>query len=379
MENSSNTEQAKFEAVFYGTEAPLVIFTGPEMAYEMLNDTYQSIYPGRELLGKPLLEAVPELAHSPFPGILKKVYETGENFISHEGVVYLKNEMTGKTEERYFDTTFSRIDYGDGQFRILATPKEVTEKVLARKKLEQSLVELEVEKELREKFVSALTHDLRTPLAVIKLSAQVLKMKNVDAQALNKSVHRILSNTDRADRMIHNLLDANRLKANEGLSVVAQECQLEEVIEYAINDLEDLYGKRFVIDNSIGKIKVYWDNMAVHRLIENLASNAIKYGSENTPVTIRIKRDGDWLEVRVHNLGNPISAEDQKLLFHTYQRTECAKASKQKGWGIGLSLVQGLAQAHSGSISLESCADHGTSFIVRLPIDARKQFILSEP
>ncbi len=372
MENSSNTEQAKFEAVFYGTEAPLVIFTGPEMAYEMLNDTYQSIYPGRELLGKPLLEAVPELAHSPFPGILKKVYETGENFISHEGVVYLKNEMTGKTEERYFDTTFSRIDYGDGQFRILATPKEVTEKVFARKKLEQSLVELEVEKELREKFVSALTHDLRTPLAVIKLSAQVLKMKNVDAQALNKSVHRILSNTDRADRMIHNLLDANRLKANEGLSVVAQECQLEEVIEYAINDLEDLYGKRFVIDNSIGKIKVYWDNMAVHRLIENLASNAIKYGSENTPVTIRIKRDGDWLEVRVHNLGNPISAEDQKLLFHTYQRTECAKASKQKGWGIGLSLVQGLAQAHSGSISLESCADHGTSFIVRLPIDARK-------
>ncbi len=372
MENSPNTEQTKFEAVFYGTEAPLVIFNGPEMAYEMLNDTYQSIYPGRKLLGKPLLEAVPELAHSPFPGILKKVYETGENFISHEGVVYLKNEMTGTTEERYFDTTFSRIDYGDGQFRILATPKEVTEKVFARKKLEQSLLELEIEKELREKFVSALTHDLRTPLAVIKLSAQVLKMKNADAQAIDKSVHRILSNTDRADRMIHNLLDANRLKANEGLSVVTHECQLEEVIEYAINDLEDLYGKRFVIDNSIGKIKVYWDNMAVHRLIENLASNAIKYGSEDTPVTIRIKRDGDWLEVRVHNLGNPISTEDQKLLFHTYQRTECAKASKQKGWGIGLSIVQGLAQAHNGSISLESCADHGTSFIVRLPIDARK-------
>lgn len=372
MENRTSTEQAKFEAVFYGTEAPLVIFKGPDMVFEMHNDTYQSIYPGRDLLGKPLPEAVPEIVHSSFPAILKIVYETGEPFISHEGVVYLKNEMTGEIQERYFDTTFSRIDYGDGQFRILATPKEVTEKVFARKKLEQSLRELEVEKELREKFVSALTHDLRTPLAVIKLSAQTLRMKIKDPEVFDKIIQRIASNTDRADRMIHDLLDANRLKANEGLPVTIQECQLEDIIDYAINDLEDLYGKRFVTDNTIGKISVYWDNLAVHRLIENLASNAIKYGSENTAVTIGIKRDGDFLEVRVHNFGNPISVEDQKLLFHQHQRTECAKASKQKGWGIGLSLAQGLAHAHNGSISLESCPDSGTSFIVRLPIDARK-------
>lgn len=373
MENHPNTEQAKFEAVFYGTEAPLVIFKGPDLIYEMLNDTYQLIYPGRHLLGKPLLEAVPELVHSPFPAILKKVYETGEHFVSHEGVVYLQNKMTGKTEERYFDTTFSRINYGEGQmFRILANPKEVTERVLARKRLEQSLCELEAEKELREKFVSALTHDLRTPLAVIKLSAQILKMKINDPEAFDKCVHRIMNNTDRADRMIHDLLDANRLKANEGLPVFVQECQLEEIIQHAINDLEDLYGKRFTVHNPIGKINVYWDNMAIHRLIENLASNAIKYGSANTSVTIAVKRDGEWLEIKVHNLGNPISIEDQKLLFQPFQRTQFAKASKQKGWGIGLSLVQGLAHAHKGSISLESCANDGTTFTVRLPIDARK-------
>lgn len=373
MGNLPNTEQVKFEAVFYGSETPLVIFMGPNMVYEMLNDTYQSIYPGRRLLGKPLLEAVPELAQSAFPAILKKVYETGEHFVSHEGVVFLKNDMTGKTEERYFDTTFSRIDYGDGQmFRILATPKEVTEKVFARKKLEQSLRELEAEKELREKFVSALTHDLRTPLAVTKLCAQILKLKANDPEAFDKSINRIVNNIDRADRMIHDLLDANRLKANEGLPVFIEQCQLEEIVAYAVKNLEDLYGKRFVIHNPIGKISVFWDNMAIHRLIENLASNAIKYGSENTPVTIGIKRNSDWLEVSVHNLGNPISIEDQKLLFHPYQRTEFAKASKQKGWGIGLSLVQGLARAHGGSISLESCPDLGTTFTVRLPIDARK-------
>ena len=373
MGNPQNTEQLKFEAVFYGSEAPLVIFKGPDMVYEMLNETYQSIYPGRDLLGKPLLEAVPELANSRFPAILKKVYETGEHFFSHEGVAHLKNNKTGQIEERYFDTTFSRINYGDGQlFRILATPKEVTDKVLARKKLEQSLRELELEKDLREKFVSALSHDLRTPLAAVKLSAQILQLKNTTPDIIEKCLHRIMNNVDRADRMIRDLLDANRLKANEGLPVFIEEHQLDELLGHTVKDLEDLHGKRFVVQNPAGTISVFWDNMAIQRLIENLASNAIKYGSEDTPITIAIKRDGDYLEVGVHNLGNPISIEDQKLLFHQYQRTEFAKASKQKGWGIGLSLVQGLALSHHGSVSLESSPAHGTTFTARLPIDARK-------
>lgn len=373
MENRPSKELVNFEAVFYGSKDPLVIFKGPDLVYELLNDSYQSIYPGRHLLEKPLLEAVPELVFTAFPEILKKVYETGEPYISHEGFVSLKNNLTGKTEDRYFDTTFSRIDYGDGKaYRIVAIPKEVTEKVNARKKIEQSLRELEAEKDLREKFVSALTHDLRTPLSVISLSAQILKTTK-DHDSVDKCVHRILNNTNRAERMIHDLLDANRLKANEELPISIEKCELEDIIANTIKDLEDLYGKRFVIQNTIGKISVYWDKMAVHRLLENLASNAVKYGTENTSITIAVKADTDFLEIRIHNLGNPISIEDQKLLFQPFQRTESAKASKQKGWGIGLSVVQGLAVAHRGSATVESSTDHGTNFIVRLPIDARNK------
>lgn len=373
MSSYSSTEQARFEAVFYGSESPLVIFKGPDLVYEMLNDTYQSIYPGRSLLGKPLLEAVPELKNSAFPNILKKVYETGDHFVSHEGVVYLHNALTGETEERYFDTTFSRIDYGDGHlFRILANPKEVTEKVMARKKMEQSLRELEAEKDLRERFVSALSHDLRTPLAVVKLSAQMLQMKNSDPAIFAKCITRIMNNVDRSDRMIRDLLDANRLKANEGLPVTIEPCKLEDIVSHAITDLEDLHGKRFVVQNPTGTISGFWDKTAVHRIIENLASNAIKYGSENSSVTIGLKQLSDMIEISVHNFGNAISSEDQKRLFQPYQRTEFAKASKQKGWGIGLSLVQGLARAHNGSVTLESFAECGTTFTVQLPVDARK-------
>lgn len=248
----------------------------------------------------------------------------------------------------------------------------MTEKVTARQKLEQSLRELEKGKELREKFVSALSHDLRTPLTISKLSAQILKMKNLDSETFEMNIDRILRNLDRADRMIHDLLDANRLKASEDLPIFIEKCQVIDILALAVQDLEDLYGKRFLVQNSIGEITTYWDKIAVHRLIENLAGNAIKYGAQQTSVTIGLDRDGDWLHISVHNMGNPISDDDQNLLFHPFQRTESAKASQQKGWGIGLSLVQGLARAHGGSISLTSNQKEGTTFIVRLPIDARK-------
>jgi len=374
MDTQLTAVQNTFEAVFYGTKTPMVIFMGPRLVIEKLNETYQSIYPGRNLLGRPLLEAVPELAQSVFPAMLKKVYDSGESFSSQEGVVYLTDKKSGKIEERYFDTTFSRIDYGNGQeYRILATPKEVTEKVRARKKIEQSILALEAEKELREKFVSALSHDLRTPLAIAKLSAQILKSKGTDPETFDHNINRILNNIDRADRMIHDLLDANRLKANEELPIFIEPCQIQEILADAIEALEDLHGKRFVVENSVTEINLFWDKTAVHRIIENLASNAIKYGCKDTPVTIRVKQNRDNLEIGIHNLGNPISKTDQKLLFHPYQRTEFAKATKQKGWGVGLSLVQGLARAHGGEVIFESDINQGTTFTVRLPIDARKK------
>lgn len=372
MGYSSNIEQVKFKAVFYDTKAPLVIFKGQQMTYEMLNDTYQSIYPGRSLLGRPLLDAVPELIDTKFPEILNQVYLTGENYVSHEGQVKLKNSITGQEEIRYFNTTFSRIDYGHGEeFRILATPNEITEKVIARQKLEESLLALEAEKVLRESFVSSLSHDLRTPLAVIKICSQILKSKMLDPETFDKCLNRIANNVDRADRMIRDLLDANRLQANKGLPLDIQAHQLEVILEQSVKDLEDLHGKRFVLENPHSEVNVHLDNMAVQRMIENLASNAIKYGAENSPVTISIKRDQQWIDISVHNHGNAISAEDQKLLFQPFQRTKFAKSSNQKGWGIGLTLVQGLAQAHNGSVSFKSHPQQGTTFIIRLPLDAR--------
>ena len=105
-------------------------------------------------------------------------------------------------------------------------------------------------------------------------------------------------------------------------------------------------------------------------MIENLCNNAIKYGS-NSPVILSLEAAGKFVKISVHNKGSIISKEDQKSLFDQFRRTNEAEESGKKGWGIGLTLVQGVAEAHGGNVSVKSEAHTGTTFTVSLPIDAR--------
>lgn len=367
LEARVKSEQQKFEAIFYGSESPMVVFKGPDMVVEMFNEKYQEIYHRRDILGVSIFKAIPELESTPFPRILKNVHDTGKYHVSREGMARLYNTVTEEFEERYFDTTFARISFGDGIHRVLATPREVTERVLARKKLESSLKELEEERELRERFVVALSHDLRTPLSIVSMCALILKKKSEDDE-VEEMVDRITSSVARADRMIRDLLDASRIQAGLGVPISVEECYLDQIITYVIDDLEELYGQRFVIKNEAGEIKGHWDNLAIHRMIENLASNATKYGTPYTTITINLKVVNNLAEISVHNVGTLITAEEQKTLFNHYSRSASAESSGQTGWGIGLALVKGLAEAHKGTVSVESSKEHGTTFTIALPI-----------
>jgi signal transduction histidine kinase len=368
LEAKIKSEQQKFEAIFYGSESPMVIFKGPDMVVEMFNEKYQEIYKNRNILGESLFKAIPELVNTPFPGILKKVYETGEYFVSREGHSQLYNAVTEQFEDRYFDTTFARISFGDELYRILATPREVTQRVLVRKKLEDSLKELEEERELRERFVLALSHDLRTPLAIVTMCALILKRKVEDSETIIEMADRITSSVARADRMIRDLLDANRIKAGLGIPISLEECSLDQILTFVISDLEELYGKRFVVHNLVGEIKGHWDTLGIHRIVENLASNAIKYGTPYSTITVTLALVNKCAEISVHNTGSFIPVEEQDSLFDHYSRSKSAESSGQTGWGIGLALVKGLTEAHKGSVHMKSDVDSGTTFTVILPI-----------
>ena len=238
-----------------------------------------------------------------------------------------------------------------------------------RQRLQDKVENLERERELREAFVSLLTHDLRTPLSVILGSSEFILRKPGDSESSRRFAEKIVTHVNRVSLMITNLLDANRIHSGEKLPLKKEAVNMCKLIEETASELVTIHGNRFIV-KCAQAIDIYSDPNGIRRIIENLCNNAIKYGSPNAPVTLKVEQTEKNVQISVHNFGNTIPPEDQKSLFEQFRRTQSAQGGTHKGWGIGLTLVKGVAESHGGSVSVESKPDSGTVFIVTLPKEA---------
>jgi signal transduction histidine kinase len=221
------------------------------------------------------------------------------------------------------------------------------------------------ERMLREKMVSAITHDLRGPLtsakAILDLS---LRFPERDSRA---SAAHALKSLARMDQMLQDLLDISVIQAGKTLQVRIMPVDCKTLIEEVYYEMCQTYGPRFYLDVE-RCVEGYWSPELLIRMLENLLTNAIKYGSRDTIITISAYQTDHSVMFSVHNFGNEISFERQALLFKPFERGPC---SSEKGWGLGLTLVAGIAEAHGGTVEIESGKGSGTTVRVRLPIDSR--------
>lgn len=228
------------------------------------------------------------------------------------------------------------------------------------------LQKLEEERDLREYFMATLSHDLRTPLTAAKINAQIISRKLADTDRVNRAAVKIVENMGRADAMIRDLLDASSVKAGEKLLVDMGECNLNQIIKDTVEEFSTMYGDRFqIIQNE--DILGNWSCSGVRRIIENLCNNAIKYGSPHEVVKVILENHPSHVVIKVHNMGNPIPEDQQESLFEPFRRAKSKETQKQRGWGLGLTLVKGLTEAHGGKVSVESSIGSGTTFSVELP------------
>lgn len=259
----------------------------------------------------------------------------------------------------------------DRDIEIDASETKVSFEKEAKETAQELNRKLTEEKEIRERFVTALSHDLRTPLTAAALAVQLLHRKISDPP-LKHTLKRIKFNMDRADRMIKDLLDANRLQAGDKLPVHFEACDLNATITNVVDNIFEIYNRKIQVLLPSEPLQGFWDKNALERVWENLIGNALKYGDREKSVTIAAEEKDDDVIIRIHNEGNPISPVDQKSLFSSFHRLASAITSGHKGWGIGLSLVKAIAEAHHGSVSVTSSVKEGTNFVVTLPRDARR-------
>jgi signal transduction histidine kinase len=223
---------------------------------------------------------------------------------------------------------------------------------------------------IQERLASTLTHDLRGPITSAKLHAQLLlhRQEEVDA-GVRSAASRILNSMDRLDSMIIELLDASVVRAGERLALKIEECDLDLMAREIVEEFNVIYENRFVLVSE-GPAKGFWSQSGIRRVIENLSTNATKYSTPNSPITITIQQTKSTVTVSVHNEGQPISAENQARLFQEFHRAKSSES--QTGWGLGLTVVKGVTEAHRGTAKVESAEGKGTTFTIELPRDARE-------
>lgn len=213
-------------------------------------------------------------------------------------------------------------------------------------------------------FIATLSHDLRNPLNVANASAQLIQLKTTDPSILNLA-KRICKKISEADAMIQTLLDASLRHGRMKLKLNLAAFDMMTLIEEVCADLP-LFGQRVRVfgEPVVGQ----WCRVSMKRVLENLMTNAQKYGDASEPITVRAYRENERLLVSVHNEGRPIPWSEMDRLFKPYQRME---ETSVKGWGLGLPYVQNVVESHGGTVVIDSGEGKGTTFTVSIPIDAR--------
>lgn len=221
-------------------------------------------------------------------------------------------------------------------------------------------------KNIKERMSNTLAHDLRNPLTSTRISAELILRKLPEGDSSESKIKLILKNMDRLDLMIVELLDASRLEAGESMPLELKLFDFNDIIKQVVDELSLSYPDCFKVKTE-DKCLGYWDENGLRRMVENLVTNGIKHGGENTSITITLSQDKDSIELHVHNFGDPIPPAQVPILFEQYRRL---KSSKDKaGWGLGLTMVRGIVDAHNGSIEVESDKEKGTTFKIKLPKD----------
>jgi signal transduction histidine kinase len=170
--------------------------------------------------------------------------------------------------------------------------------------------------------------------------------------------------------MVQDLLDAMRVQTGARLELDIVPADLVDVVSDALDHLRVEYGERFVFD-APSPVRGHFGPDALRRALVNLVTNAIKYGAPSLPITVTLRAEHGRAFLAVHNQGSHIPVEMHESLFHAFQRAKTSETSRQRGWGLGLAQARAVAEAHGGSIAVESLPDTGTTFTIDIPLDAR--------
>lgn len=220
-------------------------------------------------------------------------------------------------------------------------------------------------------FVSNVTHELKTPIAVVKLAAETLEMKRYRGpEEEAKYLRTIIRETDRLAHLVDNILDFSRLESGKKmlrLGPVAPADVVANTMESFRLRLEDA-GFKFEVDVPADLPHVRADVIALQHCLLNLLDNAVKYSRERKEIRLFAHERDGFVSFSVSDRGIGIDPEHQERIFEKFVRVETGLVHTVKGAGLGLSLVDQIIRAHYGRVEVASTPGEGSIFTLLIPI-----------
>lgn len=230
------------------------------------------------------------------------------------------------------------------------------------------LARLDAAFQVQSRFISDASHELRNPLAVIRTNVDVvLSDPNATPDDWRQTGLVVRRATDRMSRLVDDLFALARL---ESPNMRNDRLDLSALASEVAGDFEAVAGgKDVTISKDLGvPLPVAGDGDALKRALANLLDNAVKFAPTGSPVTVSAGRMDGWAWVALRDHGEGISAEDQIRIFDRFWRKDRSRSRSSGGSGLGLSIVRGIAELHSGFVRVSSRPGRGAVFVLWLPM-----------
>jgi signal transduction histidine kinase len=239
--------------------------------------------------------------------------------------------------------------------------------------LQEHASELEQASRTKDQFLSMASHELKTPITVIRGQVQyslrrLAKQKDLppEAAALKETLEQVDQQTHQLQGLVNDFLDLSILR-EERMPLRLARCDLTAKCREVIEKQQALSSRSIVLQTPSTPIILNADCERMGQVVINLVTNALKYSPEASTVLISISQLNSEATIQVHNDGQPIPTGQQKRIFEPYYRTPNARSSGEKGWGLGLAISKEIVERHQGRIWVESSNERGTTFFVWLP------------
>lgn len=225
------------------------------------------------------------------------------------------------------------------------------------------------EEEKRSTFISVISHELQTPIAIIKGYASTLARADAkfDAAALRSRLLAVEEEADRLNKLVGNLLYASRIQAG-GLQMDIAPLDLANLVQKVAHRLQvKSPGVTIRVNVPANLPAVMADRDRIEEVLQNLLDNAVKYSPDKHEVTVACRATGDEVIVSVSDTGMGIYVRDQERIFDRFQRAGDSITLSTQGVGLGLYICRAIVEAHGGHIWVQSALHQGSTFSFSLP------------